>query len=311
MSKDTMPLDTREGPEYDKANFNSINKDIMPLDIWGKPEYDTERVLSHENEKRRNKTKDDKIVFFSLSSSCLTRRSRNHEYRMESGRSMVEMLGVLAVIGVLVIGATMGFEYAMDKYKANEIVHEAGLRASDIFHRYQTVPFPEVGTFGGYENCQNDFAEWSAETQIGYTMNTCAIKDEEGTDLAFAISVKDVPQGVCRRLTDMEPHKYMDGFRYMVIDGNRYTDGRSDICKSETQDVVFVMLLDGEFEECIGDNCGEACIFDDDCRAVCNCAICDKDTKTCILSFTEEGEPQVCNEGICEPTEQCLSGVGF
>ena len=41
----------------------------------------------------------------------------------ESGRSMVEMLGVLAIIGVLSIGGIAGYTMAMNKYKANNIVH--------------------------------------------------------------------------------------------------------------------------------------------------------------------------------------------
>lgn len=41
-------------------------------------------------------------------------------YNKESGRSMVEMLGVLAIIGVLSIGGIAGYTLAMDKYRANE-----------------------------------------------------------------------------------------------------------------------------------------------------------------------------------------------
>ena len=40
--------------------------------------------------------------------------------RNESGRSMVEMLGVLAIIGVLSVGGIAGYTMAMNKYKANE-----------------------------------------------------------------------------------------------------------------------------------------------------------------------------------------------
>ena len=41
----------------------------------------------------------------------------------ESGRSMVEMLGVLAIIGVLSIGGIAGYTMAMNKYRANNIVN--------------------------------------------------------------------------------------------------------------------------------------------------------------------------------------------
>ena len=43
----------------------------------------------------------------------------------ESGRSMVEMLGVLAIIGVLSIGGIAGYTIAMNRYRANEIIDTA------------------------------------------------------------------------------------------------------------------------------------------------------------------------------------------
>ena len=46
----------------------------------------------------------------------------------ESGRSMVEMLGVLAVIGVLTLGGLAGYNYAMNKHRANTILSEIMLR---------------------------------------------------------------------------------------------------------------------------------------------------------------------------------------
>ena len=44
----------------------------------------------------------------------------------ESGRSMVEMLGVLAIIGVLSIGGIAGYTMAMNRYRANEVLSIAG-----------------------------------------------------------------------------------------------------------------------------------------------------------------------------------------
>ena len=41
-------------------------------------------------------------------------------YKLSAGRSMVEMLGVLAIIGVLSVGALSGYSKAMFKYKLNK-----------------------------------------------------------------------------------------------------------------------------------------------------------------------------------------------
>ena len=45
--------------------------------------------------------------------------------KQENGRSMVEMLGVLAIIGVLSIGGIAGYTMAMNRYRANEIIDTA------------------------------------------------------------------------------------------------------------------------------------------------------------------------------------------
>ncbi|MBQ3117130.1 MAG: hypothetical protein IJC11_02265, partial [Alphaproteobacteria bacterium] len=53
-------------------------------------------------------------------------------FKNEIGRSMLEMLGVLAVVGVLSVGGIMGYKFAMDKYQANQTVNDINLRALDI-----------------------------------------------------------------------------------------------------------------------------------------------------------------------------------
>ena len=42
----------------------------------------------------------------------------------EKGRSMIEMLGVLAIIGVLSVGGIAGYSKAMEKFKINKLSHE-------------------------------------------------------------------------------------------------------------------------------------------------------------------------------------------
>ena len=48
----------------------------------------------------------------------------------QSGRSMVEMLGVLAIIGVLSVGGIAGYSLSMRRHRANQIV--------DYFSKYAT-----------------------------------------------------------------------------------------------------------------------------------------------------------------------------
>ena len=45
----------------------------------------------------------------------------------ESGRSMVEMLGVLAIAGVLSIGGVAGYNYGINKHRANQVLQDIRL----------------------------------------------------------------------------------------------------------------------------------------------------------------------------------------
>lgn len=50
----------------------------------------------------------------------------------EIGRSMTEILGVLAVIGVLSIGGIQGYTYAMNKYRTNNILNELNMSSNEL-----------------------------------------------------------------------------------------------------------------------------------------------------------------------------------
>lgn len=49
---------------------------------------------------------------------------KNYYESEQSGRSMVEMLGVLAIIGVLSVGGISGYSKAMAKYKINQCLDQ-------------------------------------------------------------------------------------------------------------------------------------------------------------------------------------------
>jgi len=50
----------------------------------------------------------------------------------EAGRSMIEMLGVLAIIGVLSVGGIAGYSKAMMKYKINKTIEQITLIAGNV-----------------------------------------------------------------------------------------------------------------------------------------------------------------------------------
>ena len=51
------------------------------------------------------------------------------------GRSMIEMLAVLAIVGILSIGGLWGYRFAMNHYNANKIVNDVGVFGTTIKNR--------------------------------------------------------------------------------------------------------------------------------------------------------------------------------
>ncbi len=60
------------------------------------------------------------------------------KYVNENGRSMVEMLGVLAIIGVLSVGGIAGYSKAMNKFKVNKTTDQVSMLVANIRTIYST-----------------------------------------------------------------------------------------------------------------------------------------------------------------------------
>ena len=143
----------------------------------------------------------EKKIKNNMSSSGLTRRSRNkdlhadwmpdqvgHDRKEEQGRSMTEMLGVLAIIGVLSVGSIAGFRYGMDKYYANEIIDGVSMMAV-------------TASQGLMLNGDFSLSEYGDKV-AGYAYTTN--KDFGGTDDRFSITVQGIEDGVCEQVKNMD-----------------------------------------------------------------------------------------------------------
>ncbi|MBQ8672313.1 MAG: hypothetical protein IJ525_07320 [Alphaproteobacteria bacterium] len=71
---------------------------------------------------------------------------RNLEVKNETGRSMIEMLGVLAIIGVLSVGGIAGYSKAMLKYRINRTIEQI----TQISQNVRTF-FATQGNYDGAE----------------------------------------------------------------------------------------------------------------------------------------------------------------
>ena len=152
-----------------------------------------------------------------MSSSCLTRRSRNG---VETGRSMVEMLGVLAVVGVLSVGGIAGYTYAMNKHYANELLAGASERAVLVTAQLASGRKPSLKEFANY-------------TTTGGTFETDDESIRVYTD-GIGIPVSGVKGAVCENLI-----KATDGTDILITDIDE-NEMSADNCAEESNDLLFV-----------------------------------------------------------------------
>ena len=105
----------------------------------------------------------------------------------ESGRSMVEILGVLAIIGVLSVMGISGYTTAMKKHQANTLFEEALRRAISVSGQLSVgVEAPTL-------------REFQADATYG-TFGT-AINQLSGDK--FKLSIHDLNKGLCQHLQKM------------------------------------------------------------------------------------------------------------
>ncbi len=71
----------------------------------------------------------------------------------EQGRSMVEMLGVLAIIGVIAVGALAGYAQAILKFRTTRTADEIQTIADEIFQTYSWMrTYPDKGKYDSVQS---------------------------------------------------------------------------------------------------------------------------------------------------------------
>lgn len=143
------------------------------------------------------------------------------------GRSMIEMLGVIAIIGVLTVGGIAGYSKAMEKYRINKTANQIsyiathiriaygsqydykGLSSKDSYAIIDKVKlFPsEMGAEGNYRNV---FAGNVSTYYVGH-YSAASQSDEDtgeivrlGDAQAFMLVYYGIPRSACVGLATMD-----------------------------------------------------------------------------------------------------------
>ena len=205
---------------------------------------------------------------------------RTHFTQNERGRSMIEILGVLAIIGVLSFGGIQGYKYAMDKHRANDIINEVNMRATDIWHLYQDAEkeLPDSPD-------EDAFPEYGEMTQTSFPISVTS-----HPPISFRVWVDNVPSDVCKKVLQENLEEAITGLKFVQVNDARY-EGDINICGEGVADnqMIFTSFLnegDGAIGNPIGQNGEELepCVEDVDCESPCGGAFCDGETMTCADS---------------------------
>ncbi len=100
---------------------------------------------------KANASRDLQINFNQAEDALTIPAESRHDYKCgfatQSGRSMIEMLGVLAIIGVLSVGGIAGYSKAMMKYRINKTIEQITLIAGNIKAFFASQKdFSDLGT---------------------------------------------------------------------------------------------------------------------------------------------------------------------
>ena len=145
----------------------------------------------------------------------------------EQGRSMVEMLGTLAIMGALSVGAIGGYSYAMNKHRTNELIYEATKRAQWVGTQLEMNKNAQNIGFGGF-----------GTDEFGGGKFTGTVKTDLANPNQFGIVVSALREAVCENIV-----KGLETETNGVIRAVKTTDGTSDFDRDNCDENAEFLLV--------------------------------------------------------------------
>ena len=231
-----------------------------------------------------------------------------NDKNVETGRSMTEMLGVLAVIGVLSIGGIAGYTYAMERHETNEILNAASQRAIVIASQIaagRQVSLKEFdgqkvagGTFDGEVNTDTEGEFGIKVTGVKESVCQKLLKATEGTDIVLAkTDGADLTEADCA------------GGSFLITYSNDLgKGGEGDPIVCDESEKVTKQYFTGTC--CTVKTEGKFCLEE----TIPTCVIAETDVSSCIASCPGDVDSSghCCYDDAGESSEECckMNSVG-
>ena len=207
----------------------------------------------------------------------------------ELGRSMVEILGVLAIIGVLSIGSIQGYRYAMEKYNANQIANEVSIILQDLdiqmMNNAESLTLSEP--YAGTDEILGQLNTMNIPIDFNCGNVTVPLDGQCRQTNAFYLELQGVNQGICQQLVPMfngnltnlnnftinnqisSPENCIENDNIIVLNFNsdKSVENEIRLCQEDTEDCICENGIcvecrensqceDTEKPACINNTCG-------------------------------------------------------
>ena len=210
----------------------------------------------------------------------------------EKGRSMIEMLGVLAIIAVLTVGGIAGYSKAMEKFKINKVIDDFNMLVMNILEHRDS-----------FEKLGNTKTEYQLTDTI-YAMNlvpaswkqlsSSYLEDSMGNWLN--IYVRNNSSGSYKGIV----FDYNLGGLSVDEDGHNFSESFNNKLCFELFNTVIVPLHH-VFKR--------GRIYPNDSYIYYGDAYCDGQIAPCLKDLTLSRIKEMCNS--CSKTERCNITVNF
>ena len=175
----------------------------------------------------------------------------------QNGRSMIEMLGVLAIIGVLTVGGFALISKMSNAHRANEVIDEIGVLANKtrtVFHEFVEDHTADDGTI-----TSNPMTMYVYKARAFPEGLDCANKKngecamDNSDESSFALSDKN---DVKFEIQQRRSNKKVD---YFVLKISQLTD---DLCMAVAQSTWGSPSINGYVGICVTDSSKNSCSYD-------------------------------------------------
>ena len=158
----------------------------------------------------------------------------------DSGRSIVEMLGVLAIMGVITVMGISGYSQAIGKINRNNVVEAVTKIAQETRGMFAASDDYNTSYDGGIQGLFKKM-KYKLDTPYGGTYDVQSNGNGAGANPGFYVMIPGVPLDDCLYFTTM---KWMDTMDkdYASISSEAYTSATTDDqdCQDEGTTDIYV-----------------------------------------------------------------------